>query len=120
MVSLRWARGLKPASWLGSTHFPENSTLGPALRRRARIPLGQAPRPSQAGHDDYQSAEADRAAILAFRASKSLQAADSEERMASHHYHFLTRWRMEATPEEVYAIIADTPSYVRWWPAVWL
>jgi hypothetical protein len=40
--------------------------------------------------------------------------------MASHHYQFLTRWRMEATPEEVYPIIDDTPSYVRWWPAVWL
>jgi hypothetical protein len=40
--------------------------------------------------------------------------------MASHYYRFLTRWRMEATAEEVYPIIDDTPSYVRWWPAVWL
>jgi len=40
--------------------------------------------------------------------------------MASHHYHFLTRWRMEATLEEVYPIIDDSPSYVTWWPAVWL
>jgi hypothetical protein len=40
--------------------------------------------------------------------------------MASHHYHFLTRWRMEAAPEEVYPIIDDSPSYVNWWPAVWL
>lgn len=40
--------------------------------------------------------------------------------MASHYYRFLTRWRLEATPEEVYPIIDDTPSYVRWWPAVWL
>jgi hypothetical protein len=42
--------------------------------------------------------------------------------MASNHYHFLTRWRMEATPEEVFPIIDGAPGseYVRWWPAVWL
>jgi hypothetical protein len=44
----------------------------------------------------------------------------TETLMASHHYQFLTRWRIEATPEEVYPIIDDTPSYPRWWPAVWL
>jgi hypothetical protein len=40
--------------------------------------------------------------------------------MPMHHYCFLTRWRVKATPEEVYEIIDDTPSYPRWWPAVWL
>jgi hypothetical protein len=40
--------------------------------------------------------------------------------MASHHYHLLTRWRIEATPEEVFSILDDGAECVRWWPAVWL
>ena len=40
--------------------------------------------------------------------------------MPSHHYQFLTRWRVEATPEEVYPILDDTTQFPRWWPAVWL
>lgn len=40
--------------------------------------------------------------------------------MPSHHYAFLTRWRVEATAEEVYPILDDTESLPRWWPAVWL
>jgi hypothetical protein len=35
-------------------------------------------------------------------------------------YRFVTRWRVEGTPEEVFTIIEDTPDFVRWWPAVWL
>jgi len=40
--------------------------------------------------------------------------------MPSHHYQFLTRWRVESTAEEVYAVIDDTSQLPRWWPAVWL
>ena len=40
--------------------------------------------------------------------------------MASHLYHFLTRWRLEATAEEAFRLIDSVPDYVRWWPAVWL
>jgi Polyketide cyclase / dehydrase and lipid transport len=40
--------------------------------------------------------------------------------MPSHHYRFLTRWRLEATAEEVYPILDDTSQLPRWWPAVWL
>lgn len=40
--------------------------------------------------------------------------------MASHDYEFLTCWRVDATPEEVYDVIADVPSLTRWWPAVYL
>lgn len=40
--------------------------------------------------------------------------------MPSHHYTFLTRWRVEATPQEVYPILDDTSQLPRWWPAVWL
>jgi hypothetical protein len=47
-------------------------------------------------------------------------AVDVETRMASHHYQFLTRWRLAATPEEVFPIIDAVSDYVRWWPAVWL
>jgi hypothetical protein len=40
--------------------------------------------------------------------------------MLSHQYRFVTRWRVEGTPEEVYRLIDDTAEFVRWWPAVWL
>ena len=35
-------------------------------------------------------------------------------------YHFVTRWRVEGTPEEVYTILDEPTDLVRWWPAVWL
>ncbi len=38
----------------------------------------------------------------------------------SNHYHFLTRWRVQATPEEIYDILAEPLEYPRWWPSVYL
>ena len=35
-------------------------------------------------------------------------------------YHFITRWRMEATCEEVYRILEDVDNLSRWWPSVYL
>ena len=35
-------------------------------------------------------------------------------------YHFVTRWRVEATPAEVYEIIDQPCELVRWWPSVYL
>jgi hypothetical protein len=35
-------------------------------------------------------------------------------------YHFVTHWRVEGTPEEVYRIIDEPVELVRWWPAVYL
>lgn len=40
--------------------------------------------------------------------------------MPSHHYQFLTKWRVEATAEEVYPILDGSEQLPRWWPAVWL
>jgi hypothetical protein len=40
--------------------------------------------------------------------------------MSRHQYRFVTRWRVEGTPEEVYRLIDDPAEFVRWWPAVWL
>jgi hypothetical protein len=34
--------------------------------------------------------------------------------------HILTRWELEASPGEVFDLIADAPSYPRWWPSVFL
>ena len=34
--------------------------------------------------------------------------------------HIRTRWELEASPQEVYGLIADAPSYPRWWPSVFL
>jgi len=34
--------------------------------------------------------------------------------------HILTRWELEASPQEVFDLIADAPSYPLWWPSVFL
>ena len=40
--------------------------------------------------------------------------------MASNEYHFITIWRLEATPEEVTEILGDAEGLARWWPSVYL
>jgi Polyketide cyclase / dehydrase and lipid transport len=40
--------------------------------------------------------------------------------MASNEYHFVTTWRIEATPEEVSAVLGDATALARWWPSVYL
>jgi hypothetical protein len=35
-------------------------------------------------------------------------------------YHFVTRWRVEGTPREVYEILDEPTDLVRWWPSVYL
>jgi hypothetical protein len=38
----------------------------------------------------------------------------------SNRYHFITRWRFRAAPEEVFPILSDPLDYPRWWPSVYL
>jgi hypothetical protein len=40
--------------------------------------------------------------------------------VAGNHYDFLTSWRIDATCEEVYEVLADGEGLVRWWPSVYL
>src|SRR5262245_31698407 len=40
--------------------------------------------------------------------------------MASNDYHFITRWQVEGSPEEVYDIILDASQLPDWWPSVYL
>jgi hypothetical protein len=40
--------------------------------------------------------------------------------MAASDYHFVTRWRLEATIEEVSAILSHAEDLPRWWPSVYL
>ena len=35
-------------------------------------------------------------------------------------YHFITRWQVEATPEEVYDTLGNANDLARWWPSVYL
>lgn len=35
-------------------------------------------------------------------------------------YYFITRWRVKASAEEVFAIISEPLEYPRWWPSVYL
>jgi hypothetical protein len=37
----------------------------------------------------------------------------------SHEYHFVTHWRLHASPEEVYNILDKPQELVRWWPSVY-
>lgn len=40
--------------------------------------------------------------------------------MAANDYHFITRWRVRSTLEEVSAILSNAEDLPRWWPAVYL
>jgi hypothetical protein len=40
--------------------------------------------------------------------------------MASNEYHYITIWTVQASPEEVSAILGDAPGLARWWPSVYL
>ena len=40
--------------------------------------------------------------------------------MASNDYHFITVWRIPATPDEITEVLADAPALARWWPSVYL
>lgn len=40
--------------------------------------------------------------------------------MATNDYHFITRWRVPGSVEEIAAIIADAGGLTRWWPSVYL
>jgi hypothetical protein len=40
--------------------------------------------------------------------------------MPSNEYHFVSRWRVEATPAEVYAVLDEASDMPRWWPSVYL
>ena len=39
--------------------------------------------------------------------------------MPTNDYHFITRWRLNATVEEVARILTDAPGLTRWWPSVY-
>jgi len=38
----------------------------------------------------------------------------------SSQYHFITRWRVRGTAEEVFGILSQPVEYPRWWPSVYL
>jgi hypothetical protein len=40
--------------------------------------------------------------------------------MPTNDYHFITRWRVAGTIEEIAQILADAQSLARWWPSVYL
>jgi hypothetical protein len=40
--------------------------------------------------------------------------------MPSNRYHFVTHWRIQATPQELFDILGDPTDLVRWWPSVYL
>jgi hypothetical protein len=40
--------------------------------------------------------------------------------VVSNEYHFITKWRLHATPDEVAGILRDAVDLTRWWPAVYL
>jgi hypothetical protein len=40
--------------------------------------------------------------------------------VASNDYHFVTTWRVPATPEEITDVLGDAANLARWWPSVYL
>lgn len=40
--------------------------------------------------------------------------------MAANDYHFITTWRIAATPEEISSVLGDAAGLARWWPSVYL
>ena len=40
--------------------------------------------------------------------------------MSANEYHFISRWRVEGTLEEVSEVLEDGPGLTRWWPSVYL
>jgi hypothetical protein len=40
--------------------------------------------------------------------------------MAANDYHFVTTWRIAATPEEIVSVLGDAAALGRWWPSVYL
>ncbi len=40
--------------------------------------------------------------------------------MQSNDYHFISRWRVQSTLEEISEILSNAPDLPRWWPAVYL
>lgn len=40
--------------------------------------------------------------------------------MSKNEYHFVTHWRVKATPEEVFDVLENPLDLVRWWPSVYL
>ena len=40
--------------------------------------------------------------------------------MAANDYHFITIWRVPATPDEITEILGDAAALSRWWPSVYL
>ena len=40
--------------------------------------------------------------------------------MSSNEYHFITRWRVQGTVDEVYDLVSHPLDYSRWWPSVYL
>jgi hypothetical protein len=40
--------------------------------------------------------------------------------MASHDYHFISRWRIEGAVDEIASVLSDPLGLPRWWPSVYL
>jgi hypothetical protein len=40
--------------------------------------------------------------------------------LAANDYHFVTTWRVPATPDEITEILGDAAALSRWWPSVYL
>ena len=38
----------------------------------------------------------------------------------ANHYRFITRWRLRASADEIFAILSQPTEYPRWWPSVYL
>lgn len=42
------------------------------------------------------------------------------ETSVTNRYHFISRWRFQASAEDIFAILSEPLEYPRWWPSVYL
>lgn len=57
---------------------------------------------------------------LAARQAAQPSPADEPAGGGASDYHFITRWRVQATAQEVSDVLGDATDLVRWWPSVYL
>ncbi|HYM83306.1 MAG TPA: SRPBCC family protein [Candidatus Dormibacteraeota bacterium] len=88
----------------GRAYWPDVARLLQASYRELRSALDSADDSNGAGAAMWGDARAGEPGV----------------RAATNDYHFITRWRIPATADEITAILSDAQALARWWPSVYL
>ena len=113
------------AAWLGSLPAAAAKAFAESVAAaRARGP--QEKRPDMApGHAAASTAPGSRAQAAQGRATAPVARTATDvssggPHVAANDYHFVTTWRIAATPDEIAEVLGDAVALGRWWPSVYL